>query len=245
MKPGELMINPIRNKKGIALVGTILMVVLGFGIVAILFRLSTQEAKLAGLEQGYTAALDAAKSGADLFIYMVQNATPNPPVPSGSGSTSPFGTSYLSGQCLNIKMYNSTANWSSNSGWSGCPSATSATAPSAISTNPADSPDITLSLVNGAINYTVYVKLIDNYMSQATGAARARTAVITIRSCRALSLKVPTNTPRFSSSTATANSCANSVPFPGKPQFSGCRTRVLPDAVPSLATLVHAPYSSF
>jgi len=162
--------NPIPNQKGIALVSTLLLVVLGFGVVAIMFRLSTQEAKLASLEQGYTAALDAAKSGTDLFIYMVQNQTPNPPVPSGSGASTPFGTSFLNGKCLNVKMSNSTSNWSTNANWAGCPSATSTAAPSAISTNPTDSPDITLALTNGSIPYTVYVKLIDNYMSTATGA---------------------------------------------------------------------------
>ena len=67
------MINPIRNQKGIALVVTLMLLVLGFAIVAILFRLATQETKLAGLEQGYTTALDAAKAGTDLFIDMIAN----------------------------------------------------------------------------------------------------------------------------------------------------------------------------
>lgn len=165
------MTNPVRNQKGIALVVTLMLLVLAFAVVAILFRLATRETKLGGLEQGYAAALDAAKSGADLFIYMVQNATPNPPVPQGAGATKPFGTSYLNGQCLNVKMFNSTSTWSTNQAWTGCPSATSTAAPSAISTNPADSPDITLTLTNGVTPYTVYVKLLDNYLSSSTGSA--------------------------------------------------------------------------
>ena len=70
MRLTEKMINPIQNQKGIALIATLMLLVLGFAVVAILFRLSTQETKLARLEQGYTTALDAAKAGADLFIYM-------------------------------------------------------------------------------------------------------------------------------------------------------------------------------
>jgi len=155
------MINTIRNEKGIALVSTLLLLVLGLGIVAIMFRLSTQSSKLAGLEQGYTASLDAAKSGADLFIYLVQNGNANPP--SSGAPSPPFGTSYQNGKCLNVKMYNSTSTWSSNANWTGCPSATDAT-----STSPAVGPDVTLSLANGPIPYTVNVKLIDTYMSAGT-----------------------------------------------------------------------------
>jgi Tfp pilus assembly protein PilX len=163
------MINSTRNQKGIALVATLILLVLGVGVVAILFRLSTQETKLARLEQGYTAALDAAKGGVDLFMYLVQNGAHNPPVPSGSGSSTPFGTSPLGGQCLQVKMGNSTLNWSTNANWnsSTCGSQTQAT-----STNPTQSPDVTLSLVNGAITYTVNVKVIDNYLSSAVSGSQ-------------------------------------------------------------------------
>ena len=67
--------NPIQNQKGIALIATLMLLVLGFAVVAILFRLSTQETKLARLEQGYTTALDAAKGATDLFIFTVQNGS--------------------------------------------------------------------------------------------------------------------------------------------------------------------------
>jgi len=157
--------NPIRNQKGLALVATLLMCILAFGVVAILFRLATQETKLAHLEQGYTAALDAAKAGTDLFIYMIENnLMPNPPQPLSpySGPPNPFGTSNLNGQCLQVKMTNSTSSWSTNAAWGGCPSQANAT-----STNPAVGPDVTLTMPN----CTVYVKLIDNYLTQATGAA--------------------------------------------------------------------------
>ncbi|MFZ0931780.1 MAG: pilus assembly PilX N-terminal domain-containing protein [Syntrophobacteraceae bacterium] len=165
--------NPIQNQKGIALIATLMLMVLGFAIVAILFGLSTQETKLARLEQGYTTALNAAKAGTDLFLYMRQNNTYTPP-------SAPFGTSPNS-NCLAIKMLypannppsNPPANWSNSSyqgqKWSsyGCP--TQANAQSTFPTAPTDVAgyyqDLTLTLSN----YTVYVKVIDNWQTAATG----------------------------------------------------------------------------
>ncbi|MGA2401615.1 MAG: hypothetical protein ABSG91_07890 [Syntrophobacteraceae bacterium] len=166
------MINSISNQKGIALVTTLMLLVLGFAVVAILFRLTTQETKLARLEQGYTTALDAAKAGADLFIYMAQNCAQspthscgNPPLVAGVAGT-PFGTSYLGGQCLQIKLFNATSTWSTTAGWStapGCPSQANAT-----NSDPTIY-DITFTLSNGATPYKVYVKVIDTWATQKTG----------------------------------------------------------------------------
>ncbi len=159
MKLTEKMINPIQSQKGIALVATLMILVLGFAVVAIMFRLSTQETKLARLEQGYTTALDAAKAGTDLFIYMVQNQVSVPP-------SAPFGTSLNQGRCLQVKVGNATSSWSSTAAWNtapACPSQANAT-----NTNPTVSPDITLTLSN----YTVDVKVIDNSMTtQQAGSA--------------------------------------------------------------------------
>ena len=162
MKLAEKMINPIRNQKGIALVVTLMMLVLGFAVVAILFRLSTQETKLARLEQGYTTALDAAKAGTDLFIEMVESsqggATPvgNPP------GTPPLGTNFLAGACLTFKMSNPTAGWTAQP--AGCPTQDQATSP--FPDDPTDTAhyynDTTIPLAN---NYTVYVKVIDNFQT--------------------------------------------------------------------------------
>ena len=143
--------NSIQNQKGIALITTLMLVVLGFGIVAIMLRLSTQETKLARLEQGYTTALDAAKGAANLFIFTVQNgsALGTPPTP-------PFGAAFNQSNCLKAKMTTATSGWT-GAAWAGCPQANNTTSPSAISSNPTDKPDITLTLSN----YTVNVKIID------------------------------------------------------------------------------------
>ncbi len=145
--------NSIQNQKGIALITTLMLVVLGFGVVAIMLRLSTQETKLARLEQGYTTALDAAKGATDLFIFTVQNgsALGTPPTP-------PFGAAFNQSNCLKAKMTTATSGWTG----AGCPQTNNTTAPSAISSNPADSPDITFTLSN---NYTVNVKIIDTTMT--------------------------------------------------------------------------------
>ena len=123
---------PIQNQKGIALIATLMLVVLGFAVVAILLRLSTQQTKLARLEQGYTAALDAAKGATDLFIFTVQNGSAL-----GSPPTPPFGATFNQSNCLKVKMSTATSGWT-GAAWAGCPQANNTTAPSAISPNPAD-----------------------------------------------------------------------------------------------------------
>lgn len=176
------MINPIRNQKGIALIVTLMVLVLGFAVVAILFRLTTQETKLTGLEQGYTSALDAAKAGTDLFIDMIQNGVTSSPLPN-----SPYSSSTSNQGCLAIKMAYPTGSWSTSSTSTGqswgalnCGSATSTTAPSAVSAFPPQAvastaqyqADTTVTLSN---NYTVYIKVIDNYRSPALNASPCTT----------------------------------------------------------------------
>jgi Tfp pilus assembly protein PilX len=149
--------NPIKNQRGIALIATLMLLVLGFAVVVILFRLSTQETKLARLEQGYATALDAAKGVSDLFMFMVQNGSYQATSPA-----LPFGATRSS--CLQTKMAYTTSSWSAQTGWPAI-STTSTTAPSAISSDPTDTPDITLNLSN----YTINLKVIDNSVTAASG----------------------------------------------------------------------------
>jgi hypothetical protein len=50
--------------------------------------------------------------------------------------------------------------------WAGCPQANNTTKPSAISSDPTDSPDMTLVLGKASSQYTVNVKIIDNTVTQ-------------------------------------------------------------------------------
>ncbi len=165
------MINPIRNQKGIALIVTLMLLVLGFAVVAILFRLTTQETKLARLEQGYTTALDAAKAGADVFIDMVQNVGYNPALPNNSysGPAYPFGRSVLNGTCLQMKMTTYPSSAWATAAWTaaGCPAQNNAT-----SIYPTGSTDLTQYYADTTLtlgNYTVYIKLIDTWFTNGTG----------------------------------------------------------------------------
>jgi Tfp pilus assembly protein PilX len=184
----EEMKSSIRNQKGIALITTMMLLVLAIGVVAILFRLSTRETKLAVLEQGYTVALDAAKAGADDFMVYVQNCintvvqnggsvttcnNPSPPnnPPPGFGPTT-FGTSRANGACLTVKLLNPTVssptiNWSTYSNWTNNACGTLADAQS--TTLPLTNPDLTITLNTGNTPYTVNVKVIDTAFSTATG----------------------------------------------------------------------------
>lgn len=147
----------LRNEKGLALISTLMLLVLGFGVVAMLLRLVTAETKLARLEQSYTTALDTGKAGADMLIFMVQNGISSPPNP-GIGT----GTSPLGGQCLNIKMTNATSGWYT-AAWTaaGCPTLASGQATSA---DPAIAPDVTMTLAA----YTVSIKIVDTSVRTGT-----------------------------------------------------------------------------
>lgn len=137
----------LKNEKGIALVTTLMLLVLGFALVAMLLRLVTAESKLSGLEQSYATALDAAKGGTDMFIFIRQNDLDRPP---GGIGSSPYG-----GSCFGVKMNNKTSDWTSRPEWTaGCPALTLA---QATDPDPTSNPDATFTLSN----YTVNVKVVD------------------------------------------------------------------------------------
>lgn len=151
--------HPLNNEKGIALITTLMFVALGFSIIAILLRMVTVETKMARLEQSYSIALDGAKGGADMFIFLVQNGLTAPPTP-GIGT----GTAVNSGHCLHVKLNYPTSSWATQSEWTtyACP-----TASTAIDPDPTNQPDFTLSLSN----HTVSVKIIDTIQTQPTSLA--------------------------------------------------------------------------
>ena len=185
----------IQNQKGIALIATLMLVVLGFAVVAILLRLATQQTKLARLEQGYTAALDAAKGATDLFIFTVQNGSAL-----GSPPTPPFGATFNQSNCLKVKMSTATSGWS-GSRVGRMSTGANTTAPSAISPNPVDKPDMILPMSN---NYTVNVKIIDNTLTQAAKPnTRAITAATITQSWHGLYRRIQASMPTLRLCTAT------------------------------------------
>ncbi len=143
----KIMGSSLRNEKGIALVTTLMLLVLGFAVVVTLLRLITAETKLSRLEQSYTTALEAAKSGTDLFLFLIQNGHDSTPA---IGGKTPFGTTNAA--CLSMKMNDKTANWNKP----GCENPTDPLHPQ-IDPDPTVSPDLTLNM----LNYNVKLKVVD------------------------------------------------------------------------------------
>lgn len=162
------MTKPIGNQKGLALITTMVLLVLGFAVVAILLRLTTRQTQMAGLEQGYTSALDAAKAGTDMFITYAQNCVTNNHNTGNScgGLPAAFGTSSVKDKCLTIKLNNPTFdssgqgfNWTTLNANAWATAGCTATLQQATDNNPTDNPDITLNWEH----YTISVKIIDTY----------------------------------------------------------------------------------
>ncbi|MFZ2446754.1 MAG: pilus assembly PilX N-terminal domain-containing protein [Syntrophobacteraceae bacterium] len=145
------MMRALNNEKGLALISTLMLVVLGLGVVATLLRLVTMETKLARLEQNYSTALDSAKGGADTFIFLIQNGIALPPNPGiGTGNETP----HHSGHCLKVKMNNPTSSWYAAAEWTanGCPTLDSG---AATNPNPTVEPDVTLWLSGYKVDFKV------------------------------------------------------------------------------------------
>lgn len=147
------------NQRGLALITTVMLLVLAFAVVAILLRLTTRQTQMAGLEQGYTTALDAAKAGTDMFITYAQNCAASYAnnhlacggLPAAFGNGNSFVDNCLTTK-LNYPALTSAGNWITD----GC----SDTLQNRTDNNPLNDPDMTLTLNN----YTISVKVIDTYV---------------------------------------------------------------------------------
>lgn len=134
----------VHDEKGFALLTTLMLMVLGFGIVATLLYMITQSTKTTRLGQQYATALDAAKGGADMIINMMENDSCNTdycPDPGLADATVESG-----GDCLGAKLdpdENATS-WSQF-----CPG-------QPTSSDPTIDPDLTLRLAD----HQVYVKVV-------------------------------------------------------------------------------------
>lgn len=131
----------LNNERGIALLTTLMLMVLGLGIVATLLYTTTQGTRIAALEQDYTKALDAAKGGADLLITMIHYPLLQPP----------FGAVKPNPACWTNKINYITYDDDVLSNWPSCTSAADA-----INPDPTVEPDLTITLAD----YQVYAKII-------------------------------------------------------------------------------------
>jgi len=133
---------PRRHKEdGFALLTTLMLMVLGFGIVSTLLYMITHSTKTTRLGQAYTTALAAAKGGADLIINMMENELFTPPSLAGAAGAS--------SDCLEEKLTQATLDDNGTTNWRSC---------SDNSTNwdPVTHPDLTVTLAN----HQVFVKII-------------------------------------------------------------------------------------
>jgi hypothetical protein len=104
----------IHNQKGIALLTTLMLMVLGFGVVATLLYMVTYGTKTTSIEQKYATALDAAKGGADFLINMMQNELYGPP---GLGTVVVSASNSL---CMEQKMTQAISETNPSASWGPC-----------------------------------------------------------------------------------------------------------------------------
>jgi hypothetical protein len=131
----------VHNEEGVALLTTLMLTVLGFGVVTTLLYMVTQGTKTTRLEQEYATALDAAKGGADIIINMMENELfSSPALASTVSSNAP---------CLEEKLTNPTTDSEPSLNWPSCTA-------QATGSDPMTDPDLTLTLAN----HQVFVKII-------------------------------------------------------------------------------------
>ena len=131
----------VHNEKGVALLTTLMLMVLGFGVVTTLLYMVTQGTKTTRLEQEYATALDAAKGGTDIIINMMENELFSAPA-----LASAVGANV---DCLTEKLTNPTTDDNSSANWPSCTGQPTSSDPEAV-------PDLTLTLAN----HQVFVKVI-------------------------------------------------------------------------------------
>jgi hypothetical protein len=154
----------IHNEKGIALLTTLMLMVLGFGVVATLLYMVTYGTKTTSIEQKYATALDAAKGGVDFMVNMMQNELFGPP---GLGGVVVSSSSSL---CMEQKLTQPTTDSDPSQNWrksSCCPdNSTQAITycstlneynTNIVNSDPKILPDLTLTLAG----CQVFVKIIN------------------------------------------------------------------------------------
>jgi hypothetical protein len=144
----------VRNEKGIALVTTLMLTLIGLGIILCLLYMITGGAKMSGTNKRYKTTLEASYGGAEILVkdivpYMLQNIDSTSLLGSLESSFSAISPAVTDINCLKAKITTDTAYW------------TSCSATATDSSTPANSPDITFNLQGTSSNtILVYAKIV-------------------------------------------------------------------------------------
>ncbi|GLI35732.1 hypothetical protein [Desulforhabdus amnigena] len=138
--------NTPKNERGIALITTLLLMVMGFAVVVILLHLVTQGTKISGIEQRYSTALEASKGGEYVIIDTILNdGTLNDDlIASGNILDDAFNADCLYQKLTKVTSASPKVNWPSCTDY-------------ASTTDPTKDPDVILNLSN----YQVSIKIVD------------------------------------------------------------------------------------
>lgn len=137
----------LADTRGIALVSTLCIMLLGLGMMLTVFYAVAQTIKTGLAQARYTAALDAAKGGVEFMTMMIQEALTNPATLASDNNT--IGPSTPA--CLQQKYENVT----SQTDWSSCTPFANATNPDPT-VAPAD-----LIVTFPLSGFRIYVKIVD------------------------------------------------------------------------------------
>jgi len=150
----------MRNEKGIALVTTLMLTLIGLGVILCLLYMITGSVRISGTNKRYNTVMEATYGGAEILVkdmvpFILKNYSSANNVNSAftaalNSNYTPIGPTISSLGCLRAKISTNTTTWGS-----ACSSA--AIGP----LSPASAPDITFSLPGtGGNAYMVFAKII-------------------------------------------------------------------------------------
>lgn len=145
----------LRNERGIALVTTLMLTLIGLGIILCLLYTITESTRIAGTNRRYRSVVAATYGGAEILIkdlvpYILRNFESSTLADSLLNDYADIRLSVSDVDCLKAKITKDTALWSTV-----CANSSTDALPAA------DAPDITINLQGTADNsYLVYAKIV-------------------------------------------------------------------------------------
>jgi len=155
----------IRNEKGIALVTTLMLTLIGLGIILCLLYMITGSTRISGANKRYSTVLDATYGGAEIVVkdmvpyilrsfafsaYSSNNSVNSAFITALKNDYNAIGPTVSNLSCLRAKISGETSTWSGSCG-----------ADATGSLPPVSAPDISFSLPGtGGNTYMVFAKII-------------------------------------------------------------------------------------